>query len=78
MRGGTTPLGTNTDAVRDFFRRQYDAEQGAPQDNVDTLFADDLVYHLARGGVMGRSGVTLMASQIRLIPRQERRVVLSD
>jgi len=64
------------DQIADFVERQYVSEQGSVRDNVERLFAEDLVYH-AGGETLGREDVVAMGFAVRATSMQGRKFVLS-
>lgn len=55
------------DLIADFVQRQYVAEIGDVRDNVESLFAEDLVYHSGRE-TLGREDLVDMGVWVRAIP----------
>jgi len=69
---------SNTDRVRDYFRRQYELEEGSAEENVNALFAEDAVYHLGEGNTASREVLARSAAMIRQSPKNERTIDISD
>ena len=63
--------------IADFIERQYVLDQGDVRDNVERLFAADLVYH-AGDEVLDREDLIAMGETVRRIPRAERSITASD
>ena len=53
------------DRVSEYFRRQYETKEGSVADNVNELFADDLVFHLSGDKTMGRHDLVLLCDLLR-------------
>ena len=68
---------SNSDKIREYFRRQYDTEEGTVEENLAELFADDLVYHIGDKHV-GRGALAETARAIRSAPKADRTVEVSD
>ena len=51
--------------ITDYFRRQYDTKEGSTEDNVDALFAEDLVFHLTGDRTMGRDALVTLCDLLR-------------
>ncbi len=51
--------------VEDYFRRQYDTKEGTAAENVNALFAEDLVFHLSGDNTMGREDLIALCDLLR-------------
>lgn len=58
-------MSARRDRIADYFRRQYDAKEGTSQDNVESLFAEDLVFHLTGDKTMGRPALVALCQLLR-------------
>ncbi len=53
------------DVIADYFRRQYDTKEGTTTENVESLFSDDLVFHLTGDKSMGRDHLVSLCDLLR-------------
>ena len=53
------------DLISDYFKRQYETEEGSTTDNVNGLFSEDLVFHLTGDTVMGRGALITLCDLMR-------------
>ena len=53
------------DLITDYFRRQYETREGSTEDNVNGLFAEDLVFHLTGDLSMGRGDLITLCDLLR-------------
>ncbi len=53
------------DRIAAYFRRQYDTKEGTAQDNVESLFDEDLVFHLTGDKTMGRHALVALCQLLR-------------
>ena len=53
------------DLITDYFRRQYETREGSTEDNVNGLFAEDLVFHLTGDLSMGRDDLITLCDLLR-------------
>jgi len=67
-----------TSKLNDYLYRQYDLEEGSPDDNVNALFDEDLKYHLTDGKMGSREMLAKGAAIIRQTPKSERIVEASN
>jgi hypothetical protein len=51
--------------IADYFRRQYDTKEGSTAENVEGLFAEDLVFHLTGDKSMGREHLISLCDLLR-------------
>ena len=58
-------MSSRRDRIAEYFKRQYDTKEGTPEDNVKSLFADDLVFHLTGGKTMGRPELITLCQLLR-------------
>ncbi|HKJ55664.1 MAG TPA: nuclear transport factor 2 family protein [Nitriliruptoraceae bacterium] len=58
-------MSTRRDRIAEYFRRQYDDREGTAQDNVESLFAEDLVFHLTGDKTMGRHALVALCQLLR-------------
>jgi len=55
------------DMISEYFRRQYDTKEGSTEENVNGLFAEDLVFHLTGDKVMGRDALIVLCDLLRRV-----------
>jgi hypothetical protein len=65
------------DIIADYFRRQYETKEGSTKENVDALFAEDLVFHLTGDRAMGRDQLVALCDMLRRT-RHDRKTLVSD
>jgi len=53
------------DLIADYFRRQYETKEGTTTENVESLFSEDLVFHLTGDKVMGRDALVTLCDLLR-------------
>lgn len=53
------------DVIADYFRRQYDTKEGTTAENVESLFSEDLVFHLTGDKVMGQEHLISLCDLLR-------------
>lgn len=53
------------DLIADYFRRQYETKEGSTEENVEGLFAENLVFHLTGDKTMGRDGLVALCDLLR-------------
>ncbi len=58
-------MSSRRDRIAEYFRRQYDTKEGTAQDNVESLFAEDLVFHLTGEKTMGRPALVALCQLLR-------------
>ena len=58
-------MGQLAEKVVEYFRRQYETLEGTVEENVETLFEEDFVYHLSDGKTVGREAIITTAHRIR-------------
>lgn len=58
-------MSSRRDRIAEYFRRQYDTKEGTAQDNVESLFAEDLVFHLTGDKTMGRHALVALCQLLR-------------
>jgi hypothetical protein len=68
---------SNANKIEEYFRRQYEVEEGTVEENLAALFAEDLVYHLGDRTV-GREALIETATKIRSSPQEGRVAAVSD
>ncbi len=51
--------------VADYFRRQYETKEGTTAENVNGMFAEDLVFHLSGDNTMGRDDLVALCDLLR-------------
>jgi ketosteroid isomerase-like protein len=69
---------TNIERIQDYFRRQYELEEGSVEDNIRDLFAEDAVVRLDNGDTLALEDIARAATVIRQIPKSERIMEVSD
>ena len=65
------------DLIATFVERQYVIDEGHPRDNVERLFAPDLIYRTGEQS-LGREDLVAVGDAVRATPRQDRFFALSD
>ena len=70
-------MSTRRDLIADYFRRQYDSHEGSTEENVASLFAEDLVFHLTAGKTMGRDELVIVCDLLRRT-RHDSKTLVSD
>jgi hypothetical protein len=65
------------DLIADYFRRQYETKDGSAEENVNSLFAEDLVFHLTGDRTMGREALTTLCDLLRRIRHDQATMVTS-
>ena len=58
-------VSTRRERVADYFRRQYETKEGTTSENVNGMFAEDLVFHLSGDKTMGRDDLTALCDLLR-------------
>jgi hypothetical protein len=58
-------MSARRDLIVDYFKRQYDTKEGTTEENVNGLFAEDLVFHLTGDKVMGREDLITLCDLLR-------------
>lgn len=56
---------TRRDRIAEYFERQYDTRTGSTVDNVESLFSDELVFHLTGDRTMGRPELITLCDLLR-------------
>lgn len=56
---------TRRDRIADYFNRQYDTRTGSTVDNVESLFSEELVFHLTGDKTMGRPELITLCDLLR-------------
>lgn len=56
---------TRRERIAEYFRRQYDTHQGTTEENVNSLFAEDLVFHLTADRSVGRAELVTLCDLLR-------------
>jgi ketosteroid isomerase-like protein len=69
---------TNIDKVRDYFRRQYELEEGSAEENIYALFAEDATIQLDNGSTVAIEDIARTAAMLRQVPRSQRIMEASD
>lgn len=60
-------MSSRREIIADYFRRQYETKEGSTEDNVNGLFAEDLVFHLTGDKSMGRDDLIALCDLLRRI-----------
>ena len=63
--------------IKDYFDRQYGSLEGTVAENVEGLFAFDLVYHLTDDRAIGREDLVTLTDLLRRT-REDRATTVSD
>lgn len=69
---------SNADRLLEYFRRQYEAEEGTVEDNLSAMFAPDAVYRMPDGSEVAWEALVQAAHGIRNTPASERMVEVTD
>jgi hypothetical protein len=56
---------TRRDRIAEYFKRQYDTKTGTTVENVESLFTEDLVFHLTGDKTMGRPELITLCDLLR-------------
>jgi hypothetical protein len=67
---------SNVDRILEYFRRQYETEEGSVEENFNALFAEDAVFHIGEGKTIAREAIIQAAHGLRNVP--ERHVEILD
>jgi hypothetical protein len=68
---------TRQERIAEYFRRQYETHEGTTEENVDSLFAEDLVFHLAADRSVGRDELVALCDLLRRT-RHDRRTLVTE
>lgn len=63
------------DLISEYFRRQYETKEGSAQEVVESLFHEDLVFHLTGVKVMGRDELVTLCDLLRRIRHDQATMV---
>lgn len=63
--------------IADYFERQYETKEGTTEENVKSLFSENLVFHLTGEKTMGQDGLITLCDLIRRT-RHDRTTAVSD
>ena len=69
---------SNADTIREYFYRQYEIEEGTPQENVYALFAEEAQSYVGEAKTVTRDAIVQAAQSIRQVPKHERITEVSD
>lgn len=58
-------MSSRRDRISEYFKRQYDTKEGSAEANVESLFADDLVFHLTGDKTMGQPALVALCQLLR-------------
>ncbi len=56
---------TRRDRIAEYFTRMYDTKVGTTDENVEGMFAEDLVFHLTGDRTMGRPELIMLSNLLR-------------
>ena len=70
-------MSTRQETIAEYFRRQYETREGSTEENVNELFAEDLVFHLTGGRSMGREHLVTLCDLLRRT-RHDRKTLVTD
>lgn len=56
---------TRRNRIAEYFKRQYDTKTGTTVENVESLFSEDLVFHLTGDRTMGRPELITLCDLLR-------------
>ena len=65
------------DRIAEYFKRQYDTKTGSTEENVESLFSEDLVFHLTGDKTMGRPELIKLCDLLRRT-RHDRTTTVED
>jgi hypothetical protein len=65
------------DRIAEYFRRQYETHEGTTEENVNSLFAEDLVFHLTADRSVGRAELVALCDLLRRT-RHDRKTLVSE
>jgi hypothetical protein len=68
---------SKSDRVRDYFKHQYESLDRSTEQNLRSIFSDDLIYHMG-DRVVSLDELAVIAERIRRSPRSVRSVVATD
>jgi hypothetical protein len=63
--------------IAEYFRRQYETHEGTTEENVNSLFAEDLVFHLTADRSVGRAELVALCDLLRRT-RHDRKTFVSE
>ncbi len=66
---------SHRDLISEYFRRQYETQEGTAQEVVESLFAEDLVFHLTGDKVMGRDELVTLCDLLRRVRHDQATMV---
>ena len=69
---------TNVDKVRNYFRRQYELEEGSVEENISALFVENPIIRLEDGNTVTLEDIARTAAMLRQVPKSERTMEVSD
>ena len=70
-------MSSRREMISDYFRRQYETKEGTAAENVESLFSDDLTFHLTGDKVMGREELIGVCDLLRRIRHGQSTMVSS-
>lgn len=68
-------MSSRREIIADYFKRQYETKDGTAEENVNALFAEDLVFHLTGDKVMGRDALITLCDLLRRIRHDQATMV---
>lgn len=68
---------SKVDTIKEYFKRQYETEEGDLRENLEALFAEDLVYHMGDESI-SREDLLRITEGIRKSPKADRVVRITD
>jgi predicted SnoaL-like aldol condensation-catalyzing enzyme len=68
---------TRRDRIAEYFKAQYDTKTGSTEQNVASLFSDELVFHLTGDKTMGRPELITLCDLLRRT-RHDRTTTVED
>jgi hypothetical protein len=77
-RKNTMSNKSHADTIREYFYRQYELEEGTPQENVYALFDEKAVYYVDETRTVTRDAIAEVAYSLRQTPKYERIAKVSD
>jgi hypothetical protein len=78
MNGEKRMSTSNVEKIRDYFRRQYDLEEGSVEENIYALFDEGAIIQLADGSTVALEDAVRSVTKLRQIPKAERSIEVSD
>ena len=68
-------MNSRREIIADYFKRQYETKEGTAEENVNALFAEDLVFRLTGDKSMGRDELITLCVLLRRIRHDQATMV---